>query len=115
MFAVKVLILVVLIFIALCIACAIFLALRDVRKGPRMFASPRPDPYSSAFGDVPYTGFTARQLGDVAPLSGRRDPLNRTLDFSPSAKSVGRDAGSGHTDRPSGMSAARNHFLQPLR
>ena len=69
--------------------------------GRRRLGQPVPaDPFSSAFGDVPYTGFTTRQLSILAPGLRSTDPLRRSLDFSASAGALQRNATGGRQVRP---------------
>ena len=103
----KTLLIVFAIFTALGIACAVYLALRDAGRIGSRPSSPRPDPYSSVFGDVPYTGFTSRQLGIVAPTPFTDDHLNRSF-----AKRVELACGAGmrshHVDLNSAPALRRN-------
>jgi hypothetical protein len=83
---------------------ALGLAFIAVRIGLR--ATPQPDPFSQAFGEMP--GFTAEQLQRLAPVPRTDDPLRRPgRTNSPSAGLALRpDAGSVRL-QPTGPDAAR--------
>jgi hypothetical protein len=106
----KILIAIMLIFLALGFACAVWLAFRrEPGIGPRGVKHPTAaDPYAFPIGDVP--GFSREQLDEVTLASFRRiarDPLRRSLDLQPSAGALRRKAAGRHLARPSGMPAGR--------
>jgi len=92
------------VFVALGLGCAAWIGLRrDTRT---------PDPFSSAFGDVPSTGFTFDQLAAIAPSRPTGDTLNRHLDFPTSAGATQRKA-TGVRPTPS-VAFARRIFPETL-
>jgi len=104
-----VLIQIALVVIALCMACAVWHAVRRAPGIGLRTRHPQFDPFDHAFGDVP--GFSRAQLDRFEASSrerAKRDVLNRSLDISPSATALRRIAGGRHSDGPSGVSAARN-------
>ncbi len=106
MIALKILTIITAVFIALGFACAVLLASRDARRIGSRSASPRPDPFSAAFGDVPCTGFTFEQLDLLGPYRPTGDVLNRHLDFSRPASAPRRPATGGRS-MPFGAFARR--------
>lgn len=94
----KIVIAIMLIFLALGLACAVWLVFRcEPGIGTRRAKHPAAaDPYFFPIGDVP--GFTRQQLDQLALASHARitaDPLRRSLDISASASALRRNAAGG--------------------
>lgn len=119
--AIHIVICITLMFIALSIACAVWIGRRR-RTGIGQVAA---DPFSVPFGEMP--GFSAEQLARIAPVVRYRDPLNRSFATRPIDPIVGerivysaglalrpRNADGGQSVFPSWLAAIRN-FWKALR
>jgi len=100
--ALKIIIVILSLFSALCLCCALWVGLRrDTTQA---------DPFFEPFGDMP--GFSREELEMIAtrlpPDQIDHPLLDGPLSRFPSAGALRRDAGGGRSDVPSGASAVRN-------